>query len=272
MPATRTSASAGLRFVLTGAAFFKRDLLTDVSYRLSFALHALNVLFGVAAYYYLAQVVDRTALDGAAPFPFLLVGLALNAFMSTWLVCFTEAIRTGQSTGTATLVFASPISSIEFLFFSALYPTVRATVDALVYVICGLAFGASIAQADLAATAAILLVSALAFAAIGIASAAFALVFRRGDPLLWLATTVSWTLGGILFPIELLPELLQRVARWLPVTHAVTGARSALLDGGSIAGPAASLALFALVALPVSVAAFRLALRRARIMGSLSHV
>lgn len=268
----RRSGLAGRRFVSIGAAFFKRDMLADLSYRLSFALHALNVLCGVAAYYFLARFVDRAALHGAAPFPFLLIGLALNAYMSTWLVCFTEAIRTGQATGTATLVFASPISPIEFILFSALYPTVRATVDASVYLLFGLAFGASLAHADAGAAVAIFVLSALAFAAIGIGSAAFALVFRRGDPLLWLMTSMSWMLGGILYPTDLLPEVLQQTARLLPVTHAVTGIRSALLGGGPIGEPAASLALYALVGLPVSMAAFVVALRRARMMGNLSHV
>jgi ABC-2 type transport system permease protein len=272
VPRRSTAAGAGRQFALTGAAFFKRDLRADLSYRLSFALHALNILLGVGAYYFLARFVDRAALRGAEPFPFLLVGLAVNAYMSGWLVCFTEAIRSGQTTGTLKLVFASPTSGARFILFSALYPSARAAIEAGIYLLGGLALGASLAHANLAAAGVIFVLASLAFAAIGVASAAFALVLKRGDPVLWLVASLSWMLGGVLCPIELLPASLQQVARLLPITHAVSGARLALLDGGSIAGSAAPLGLFALIGLPVAVAVFGAALRHARAAGSLGHV
>lgn len=273
LPASRgTRLKLGLpERVLTGAAFFKRDLLTDLSYRLSFALHAVSILLGIASYYFLARFVDRAALHGSDPFSFLLVGLAVNAYMSTWLVCFTDAIRTGQITGTLKLVFASPISVMQFLVFSASYPSARAAVDAAVYLVAGLALGVSLSHANLAAACAIVFLSSLAFAAIGIGSAAFALVIKRGDPLLWVVTSLSWMLGGVLYPIELLPAALQQVAHLLPITPAVSGIRLAL-GGGSIADAAASLAMFALIGLPASLVAFGAAHRRARIAGSLGHM
>jgi len=226
----------------------------------------------VGAYYFLARFVDRAALRGAEPFSFLLVGLAVNAYMSAWLVCFTEAIRSGQTTGTLKLVFASPTSGPRFILFSALYPSTRAAIEAGIYLLGGMALGASLEHANLAAACVIFVLASVAFATIGVASAAFALVLKRGDPVLWLVASLSWMLGGVLCPIELLPAGLQQIARLLPITHAVSGARLALLDGGSIAGPAAPLALFALIGLPVSVAMFGAALRHARAAGSLGHV
>ena len=260
-----------LRFVLIGAAFFRRDLRSDFSYRLSFVLHALNIVLGVAAYYFLARFVDRAALGGADPFLFLLVGLAVNAYMSTWLVCFTDAIRTGQTTGTLKLIFASPLTRAQFMLFSGLYPSVRAALDGTVYLISGWTLGAPLANTNVAAAGMILLVSSFAFAAIGIGSAAFALVLKRGDPLLWLVTTLSWMLGGVLYPIQLLPAPLHEAARLLPITHAVSGIRLAMA-GEPIADAAGPLMVFVIVAMPLSLAAFGAAVRRARMTGALGHV
>jgi ABC-2 type transport system permease protein len=271
VPVAAPAVSSWPRFALTGLAFFKRDLLTDVSYRLSFLLHALNILLGVAAYYFLARFVDRSALGGADPFVFLLAGLTVNAYMSTWMVCFTDAVRTGQATGTLKAIVATPLSRAEFVLFSALYPSARAAVDALVYLAGGVALGASLANTNVAAVGLILLLSSVSFAAIGIASAAIALVFQRGDPLLWLATSLSWTLGGVLFPIALLPAPLETAARLLPITHAVGGVRLAVA-GGSITEAAGSLAVFAILGLPLSLVAFGAGLHRARVAGSLGHV
>jgi ABC-type polysaccharide/polyol phosphate export permease len=270
--APRAGSAAPARFVRTAAAFVKRDALVDFSYRLSFVLHAAHILLGVAAYFFLARFVDRAALGGAAPFPFLLVGLAANAFMSTWLVCFTEAIRSGQAAGTLKLIFSSPVSLGQFLFFSSLYPSARATIEAGVYVAGGLALGVAASLASPFGALLMLLLSSLAFAAIGIASAAFALVVKRGDPVLWIATSASWLLGGVLYPVQLLPEPLQRAAQILPITHAVDGLRAAFSGDGSVAAPAGTLLLFVIISLPSSVAAFHWALRRARARGSLGHV
>lgn len=274
MGRTADGGQAGARELAWKAAgFFKRDLLTDLSYRLSFVLHALQILFGVGSYYFLARFVDRDALRGAAPFPFLIVGLAVNAYMTTWLFCFTQAIRAGQTTGTLKLVLASPTSEWQFIVFSALYPCARAAADAAVYLLGGWTLGVSLAHANFAVTGIVLLLSSLAFASIGIGSAAFALVFRRGDPLLWLVMSLSWMLGGVLYPIEILPAPLQQLARLLPIAHATSGIRLALLGGGGpVAHAIGALAVFSLIGLPVSVAAFGSALRRARVTGSLSHV
>jgi ABC-2 type transport system permease protein len=279
-PQARSAAPA--RFARTAAAFVRRDFLVDFSYRLSFVLHAAHILLGVAAYFFLARFVDRAALGGAAPFPFLLIGLAANAFMSTWLVCFTEAIRSGQAAGTLKLIFSSPLSLGQFLFFSSLYPSARAALEAAVYVAAGLALGLGTAVANpfgsglptvaFAKAGLMVLLASMAFAAIGTASAAFALLVKRGDPVLWIATSASWLLGGVLYPVQLLPEPLQRAAQLLPITHAVDGLRAAFTGSGSIPAAAAALLLFVIIALPSSVAAFHWALRRARVRGSLGHV
>ena len=67
-------------------AFFRRDLLTDLSYKLSFALQALHILLGIAAYYFLARFLGGSTPGGYAPFPFLLVGMAVNGYMTTALI------------------------------------------------------------------------------------------------------------------------------------------------------------------------------------------
>lgn len=254
------------------SAFFLRDLRIDLAYPASFALHALHVLLGTAAYFFLARFVDRGAGGGPAAFPFLLVGLALNAYMTSWLVCFTHAIRSGQISGTLKLVLASPISIGEFLGYSALYPSVRAGADAILYVAGGILLGLSFADASGPATVAVLALSSLAFAAIGIASAGVTLVWKRGEPLLAVFMSLSWLLGGVMYPVDLLPTPLQQVSGLLPITHATTALRLAVLHGGrDLARELGPLAGFALIGLPLAVTGFRLALNRARRSGTIGH-
>jgi ABC-2 type transport system permease protein len=245
-------------------AFIRRDLAIDFSYRLSFALQAAHVLTAVAAFYFLSQLVGDTRPQGYASFPFMLVGLSVNAYMITCFVCFSQAIRGGQPAGTLKAILATPTSSGAFLLCSSVYPFIRASLDA----------GVTLRHVNLLAVALVFVLSLLAFSSIGILSATFTLVFRRGDPLLWLFGSGSWLLGGVLYPIDLLPVPLQQLATLLPITHAAEGMRAALLGGASpalIAAEVRALTLFALVGFPASMLVFHLGIDHAKRAGTLDH-
>jgi ABC-2 type transport system permease protein len=255
-------------------AFFKRDLLVDLSYKLSFALEGIHILVTIAAFFFLAGLLDARTLEGYDSFAFILIGLAVNAYMTTCLVCFTQVVRVSQLSGTLKAVLVTPTSPTQFLAFSSLYPLARATVDALVYGAGGLAFGLSIARVNPLPAMLVFVASVLAFSSIGMISAAFIVIFKRGDPLLWLFGSGSWLLGGVMYPTDVLPDWLQPLAEFLPITHALRGLRAALLADASLATVSSDLAVltvFAAVGLPASVAIFEFGLRRARITGTLAH-
>jgi len=255
-------------------AFFKRDLLTDLSYKFSFALQAVHVLLMIASYYFLARFMGDKSPGGYAPFPFMAVGIAVNGYMTTCLVCFTQAISGGQTTGTLKAALATPTSPTAFIGLSAIYPGVRAAVDAALYLAGATAFGLSLGRVNVLAVAVLFILSTLAFSGVGILSATFTLVFKRGDPILWFFVSLSWLLGGVFYPVDSLPPLLRGLAQLLPITHALDGTRAAVLAGaalGEIAPQIGALATFAAIVLPVSLLAFRLGVQHAKKTGSLGH-
>jgi ABC-2 type transport system permease protein len=135
-------------------------------------------------------------------------------------------------------------------------------------------FGLSLGRVNLLAVLLLFLLSVAAFSSIGILSATFTLVFKRGDPLLWLFAGLSWLLGGVFYPLEVLPRFLQHAGQLLPITHALVGMRAALLCNASILEllpQIGVLGVFALVGLPLSLLAFHLGVRWARVTGTLSH-
>jgi ABC-2 type transport system permease protein len=255
-------------------AFIKRDLAIDFSYRLSFALEAAHVLTAVAAFYFFSGLVGHTRPQGYASFPFILVGLAVNAYMITCFVCFSQAIKGSQPAGTLKAILATPTSSSSFLICSSAYPFIRASLDAGMYLVAGTLFGLPLWHVNAVAVALVFVLSLLAFSSIGIMSATFTLVFKRGDPLLWLFGSGSWLLGGVLYPVDVLPAFLQQLSRLLPLTHAADGMRAALLDGASpalIVADLQALTLFGLIGFPASVLMFSLGINHAKRVGTLDH-
>jgi ABC-2 type transport system permease protein len=255
-------------------SFFKRDLLTDFSYKLSFLLQALDVLLAVAAFFFLSRGLGDRNPDGYDAFSFILVGMAVNGYMTTCLVCFAQGVRGNQFVGTLKAVLSTTTSPRGFLLYSAVYPFMRAGIDAAIYLLGGMLFGMSLARMNLFGALLMFLASMVAFSSIGILSATFTMLFKKGDPLLWLVGGLSWLLGGVFYPIEVLPSFLQHLSRLLPITHALEGMRAVLLGGADISEIAPqlyALGIFASIVLPLSLLAFSEALRTTRMRGSLGH-
>src|SRR5436853_6728147 len=103
-------------------AFFKRDLITDISYKLSFAFQIVDILVGIGAFYFLARILGRGAFRGYEPFAFILVGMAVNGYITTSPTCFAQAIRGNQPLGTLNTVPATATSAIAVVPSPSLYP------------------------------------------------------------------------------------------------------------------------------------------------------
>jgi ABC-2 type transport system permease protein len=254
-------------------AFFRRDLVTDLSYRVSFALEALDVAIGVAAFFFLSRLVGGRP-DGYDPFAFLLVGIGLNGAMTTALVAFSQGIRSNQQAGTLKALFVLPLSPVAAMLYSSAYPMARATFDAAVYLAAGAFFGLRLGDANVVGALVVFALSLLAFGSLGFVSAAFTLTVKRGDPLLWLVGGLSWLVGGVFYPIDLLPWPLQRLALALPMTHALDALRATLLSGaplGDVWGSVTVLAGFGLAGFPLALSLVLAALTQARRLGTLSQ-
>ena len=264
-------------------AFFYRDFLNEVSYRLSFLLQVGGSFLFVTTWFFVARFVARAFdapedLPGVSYFAFVLVGFAFYQYLSATLNSFSAKIRREQLTGTleAMLVTPTPASLVilgstvwDFLMTTFRVAVVLATGSLLAW-----GFGESVGlhAEGIPAFLLLLVLTVISFSGIGILSAAFTIWLKRGDPINYLITAGSGLLGGVFFQVEVLPGWLQNIAEFLPITHSLRGIRRALLAGagiGEVAGSLQALTLFGLVLVPLGLGAFALALRRARVEGSL---
>lgn len=262
-------------------AFLRRDLNIQMSYRLSFAFQALQALPVVLMFYYLSRVVDAGGLSaplkpyGGAYFPFVLMGIAFQNYLSTALFHFSASIREAQLSGTLEAVLAAPVGVPAFLAGTAAYGFVFSTIRIGLYI----GFGMALMDLGISWRGAVsgLGVTALAvgaFASLGIFAGAFIVMFKKGEPVTWLFNALSWLMGGVYYPVDVLPEWLQRMAAFIPMTHALEAFRSCLIGGRPLsdaAGHLAVLALWTVLGLPAGCLCFQYALNRCREAGALGH-
>lgn len=263
------------------AMFFHRDLAIARSYRSAFLLEIVHSLFGVAAFYYLSRFVESPQLTRALPqggsyFAFALVGFAFFDYLTVALNTFDNSLQEARQTGILETLLVTQTSLPTILLGSAVYPFVLLSLRTAVYLAWGIVvFGFPMHTANWPGAALVLLVSVLAFAGLGVLSASYLLLFKRGNPAKWVLLGLSGVLGGVMYPASVLPAPLQRIARVVPITYSLEGVRAALLGRASLAQlwpSLRALLIFAAVLLPISFAAFAWALRRTKITGTLTHL
>jgi ABC-2 type transport system permease protein len=261
-------------------AFITRDFFEATSYRFAFLLDFGNIFFRAFTFYFVSELLG----DAVAPmlaaydgdyFSFVIIGLAFGGYFSVGLSGFASALRRAQTTGTLEALIMTPVPLSLIITGSAAWSYIFTTFRVLVYLLLGtLLLGLDIGDANVAGALLVLLLSIIAFASIGIMAASIIMIIKRGDPITRLFSSVSFLLGGIYYPLEVLPGWLRPVANVLPITYSVRAMREALLNGAgwsTLQGDVIVLALFCIVIFPLSLFGFRLAVERARADGSLTH-
>jgi len=278
---TRQPLSQHIRRVLHVAlAFIKRDLLSEASYRFSFFLQFFGIFFSVIVFYFISQLLGDTASPylsqyGGDYFSFVLIGIAFANYVSVGMASFSARLRQAQTTGTLEAMLSTPTSLSVIIFSSSLWDFLLTTIRVLVYLsIGGLFLGVNLRTSNYPAVILILFLTIITFSSLGIFAASFIMVIKRGDPVTWVFNTISSLFGGVYFPISVLPGWLQWLSKLLPITYSLETMRLALLKGASISlllPGLLPLGAFCAVLLPLSLLAFSMAVRRARVDGTLTH-
>ncbi|HVF49038.1 MAG TPA: ABC transporter permease [Pyrinomonadaceae bacterium] len=267
----------GLRLLLGRVrAFMVRDFQLALSYRLQFFFKMLEVLFIVTTLYFISQIFAGQAVTDFAqwrnPLAAWLTGLAVLNYFMTGFSSLATAIRSEQMQGTLEGVLMTPISVPTLIVASSAWDFVQATFFSFFYLLIGWLFFGVQYRGNFLLALLILILTTLVLASIGILSASFAIVFKRGDPFAILLGTGAALFSGVLFPTQLLGSAFGRVSSLLPMTYGVDGIRRVLIEGqgfNEVRAPVSTLCLFLVVLLPFSLWVFARAVRRAKREGSL---
>ncbi len=225
-------------------------------------------MFGDAATPYLEPY-------GGDYFAFVLIGIAFSGYFGVGLNSFASRLREAQTTGTLEAMLNSPVRFSTIIISSVQWDYFMTTLRVFVYILVGgLFLGVRYQIGQFGVALLILLLTVVNFASLGILAASFIMVLKRGNPITWLFGTTSTLLGGVYYPITVLPNWLQILSKLLPVTYALRAMRQTLLPGADMSSVWQDIAVlfgFGVIFIPLSLWAFRFAVRQARIDGSLTH-
>ncbi|MFH1849540.1 MAG: ABC transporter permease [archaeon] len=259
-------------------AFVKRDLIINLSYKLNFFSHYVNILFIVVVLYFVSQIfAGSQAVSSIANdyFSFVLVGVALLGYLNTSLNSFSQAFRMAQVSGTLEYMLVTPTRVSQIVFSSGMYNFIITSLDILIYLVIGsVLFYLDLARMNILSFSLILLLTIVTFSSLGIIDAAFVILFRKGGVLSQFVTILFSLFGGVFYPAEVLPPAMATVSRYIPITYSLEAARLSLFRGYSVAmllPQILMLCLFAILMLPASILAFNAAVKIVKKTGSLTQ-
>lgn len=262
-------------------AFIARDFQLEISYRFAFLLRVLSVLGLVTTLYFISQTFVARNDCPCAESPFTqwrdplaawLTGLAVLNYFMTGFSSLANAIRAEQTQGTLEGVLLTPINLPTLVASGSAWAFVQATFFSFLYFFFGWLFFNVHFRGNFLLAFFILVLTTLVLAAIGILSASFAMVFKRGDPFGMLLGTGSAIFSGVFFPTQLLGSSFGTISRLLPPTYGLDGIRRVLIEGqgfNEVRAPILTLILFLVILMPFSLWVFSRAVRRAKREGSL---
>ena len=252
----------------------------DISYRLNFFLRFARIFTTILTFYFISKLFGKGASEylkeyGGDYFPFVLIGIAFSEYIMVSLRSFSDSIRQEQIVGTLEAVLATPTKISTIVIGSSIWDFLFASISVVAYFLLGVVFfGLDLSRMNLVSGIVILILSIFSFSGIGIISAAFILMLKKGDPLAWFMGVCFGLLGGVYFPVNIMPKTLQVFSFLVPITYSLRGLRLALLKGYSfnmLLPDILALFIFSVLLFPIGILLFKLALKKAKIDGSLAH-
>lgn len=266
--------------ILRFLSFLRRDWNIEISYKFAFVFQFVGIVFQITLFYFLSKFVGNGAAKflknyGGNYFTFVLVGIAYQNYFSLALGGFSRNLRRDQMLGTLEMMLIAPVSGQQILGLSASFEMLFTSLRIFLYLLIGaLFFGLDLHQANFLTCFVILFLTITSFSGIGIMSAAFIMIVKKGDPVVWLFSLGNTLFGGVYFTPDVLPPILQKVSFLLPMTHSLHAFRKGLLFGSPLTDLMPEiliLTIFSIITLPLGFYSFKFAIRLAKKYGSLAQ-
>jgi ABC-2 type transport system permease protein len=207
----------------------KRYIWWDVAWFLWTVANTLTIVF-------IAKGIAATGgeLDVNRTMTTLLIGAVVWAYLGILFEFLMETVAWERWEGTIEYTFMAPLSRAMHLagqgIFAIVYGLLRAV---FLFSVCAfLFFDLSMPDAQFFPAFVVLVVASVSFIGIGMMMSVLPLISpEKGTQLGFVAQGTLLVVSGVYYPVSVLPEWMQWIAKVSPATYALDGIREAILEG-----------------------------------------
>jgi ABC-2 type transport system permease protein len=164
---------------------------------------------------------------------FLLIGALIWSYLSMIFDVLSETVQWERWEGTIEYTFMSPTSRVTHLLGMGVYAVVYGIArTAVVLGVAMLAFDLDLSEANYWAAMVVLAVCSISLVGFGVVAAVMPLLSpEKGQQVTYIVSALLLLVSGVYYPVKVLPDWMQVIAQYSPVTYALEGSRAALQDG-----------------------------------------
>lgn len=235
--------------------------------------NALSVTFiGAGA----GEITGETQINTNFLITYLLIGTLVWRFLASIFNNISEMIAWERWEGTIEYTFMAPVRRFNQMIGQTIFAIVYSFIfTVIIAVVVAGFFDLSFEGADFMSATVVLLVGSLSFVGVGMVASILPLLYpERGAQMTNIVQAFFLLVSGIYYPVSVLPEWLQVLARISPATYVLEGMRSALLPGTVDKSPTSfvwPLLLMGVVMLPLGIYLFQRAERYTKRTGKLKR-
>ena len=204
----------------------------------------------------------------------LLVGGVIWAFLGIIFEIVTETVAWERWEGTIEYTFMAPISRSVHLIGMGVYAVIYGLIRAAAIFVVVVAFiHIHVPLANYGAAVALLAIASVSFIGVGMMTAVLPLISpEKGAQLGFVAQGLMLVVSGVYYPVSVLPEWMQWIAKFSPATYALRGCRHSILHGaGSRWADVWPLLVIGVFSIPIGLMVFRAGERYAKKQGKLKR-
>jgi ABC-2 type transport system permease protein len=257
------------------AAIVRRDAILFISYRAQFVSQVLTPLFSLTVFYYISKVLTSSTIDSPGGyFGFVVIGLVIVQILTISLGVMPVTVRQELVSGTIERSLVSAHGPVNGILGSMLFPLINALLSGtLMLVLAALIFGLPL-ESTAALAIPVALLGTIAFMPFAVMLVAMVMAFKQVSSASGFLVTAIAIVGGLYFPIALLPSWIRWASDVQPFTPATDLLRH-LLVGTPLVHPFAiellKLIAFAAVLLPIAFYLLRKAIRYGQRTGTIAE-
>lgn len=235
------------------------------------AMYKLNTTYNVSMNYTISYIkpyrVEYKGIVGGDSnyFQFVAPGIIAMTLMMSVMTGLPHAISYERDVGTLDGMLMAPIHRLSIILGKVLAQTIRGLIQAaIIFILAVFLFGVTI-QGNILLVISLIMLTVYSFVGLGILITSFS---DREETAVMVMTTLMFPMmfmSGVFFPIQQMPEFMQIIAKFLPLTYATTALRKVMVLGADISSVSLELAVlicFGTVLLTISVPVFKKAMTR----------
>jgi ABC-2 type transport system permease protein len=207
---------------------------------------------------------------------FLAIGTAIWTYVSVVFDGVTETITMERWEGTIEYTFMAPVSRFVHMFGTCAFALLHGLVlTVLQLIVLGMFFHLDMGAANWPTAFMVLALGSVSLIGLGIVSAILPMLFtERGSQMAYIIRAVLLLVSGVYYPISVLPNWMQVMAKGSPAYYMLDGLRASIQDGKGLStlwGDVWPLVICGLVSIPLGLYLFSLAERYAKRTGKLKR-